>query len=301
MENNNIDLTKTEKIKFAYILYKENTKYDKASKSLGVSRRTYANWVKSFKMIGIRKTIKDFGKWKNGSIPANKISNITVSIIKELRKIDGYGRWKTQLILKRDYGIDISERSISNIIKVRGFAPHKLKYPTKKDKYEHIVPFYPGDLVEADPMYIGDLFICNFCDWITRMRYSTVMTALYQENAMRAIKEASVYFPFKIKRLQWDNGGEAQSDTEKFVKELFGTSLNHTPPHSPKYNGLVERLNRTIRDEEVGYGNFSKKKLESILKEGIYKYNNYRPHYSLKGKTPSEIWNVYCYSLNNTK
>ena len=28
----------------------------------------------------------------------------------------------------------------------------------------------------------------------------------------------------------------------------------------------------------------------SILKEGIYKYNNYRPHYALKGKTPSEIW-----------
>ena len=138
MENSNIDLTKTEKIKFAYILYKENTKYDNASKTLGISRRTYANWVKSFKMLGLRKTIRDFGKWKNGNIPANKISNITVLIIKELRKEGGYGRWKTHLILKRDYGIDISESSITRIIKLRGIAPNKLKYPTKKDNYERI-------------------------------------------------------------------------------------------------------------------------------------------------------------------
>ena len=298
MRNSNIELTKTEKIKFAYRLFKEETSYDNASKILRVSRKTYANWVKSFKMIGLKKTIKDMGRWKNGGMPANKISNTTVSIIKEIRKIDGYGRWKTKIILKRDYDIDISESSITRIIKIKGLSRVTKPYPVKKDSYEHIVPFIPGDLVEADPMYIGNLFICNFCDWITRMRYSTVMTTLDQENAIRAIKEASEYFPFKINRLQWDNGSEAQSETEKFVKELFGTNLNHTPPHSPKYNGLVERLNRTLRDEEVGYGNFSKKKLEGILKEGIYKYNNYRPHYALKGKTPSEIWNAYYYNLN---
>ncbi len=282
MENSNIDLTKTEKIKFAYRLYKEETSYDKASKILRVSRKTYANWVKSFKMVGLKKTIKDMGRWKNGGIPANKLPSSVSRLVQELRETDRYGRWKTKIILKRDYDIDISESSITRIIKIKGLSKITRPYPVKKDSYEHIVPFYPGDLVEADPMYVGNIFVCNFCDWITRMRYSTVITGLTQEEAMRAIKEASEYFPFKINRLQWDNGSEAQSDTEKFVKELFGTTLNHTPPHSPKYNGLVERLNRTLRDEEVGYGNFSQKKLEGILKEGIYKYNNYRPHYALK-------------------
>lgn len=222
-------------------------------------------------MVGLRKTIKDMG------------------------------RWKTKIILKRDYDIDISESSITRIIKMKRLSKITRPYPVKKDSYEKIVPFCPGDLVEADPMYIGNLFICNFCDWITRMRYSTVMKSLTQEEAIRCIQEASEYFPFKIQRLQWDNGSEAQSETEKFVKELFGITLNHTPPHSPKYNGLVERLNRTLRDEEVGYGNFSKKKLEGILKEGIYKYNNYRPHYALKRKPPSEIWNAYYNSLNDSK
>ncbi|MHB8362156.1 MAG: integrase core domain-containing protein [Patescibacteria group bacterium] len=300
MEDSNIELTKTERIKFAYKLYKENVKYDDASTIIGVSRRTYADWVKSFRMVGIRRTIKDMGKWRNGGIPANKIPPSVSRLVQELRKTDRYGRWKTQIILERDYGIKISERSISNIIKIKGLSRITRPYPIKKDSYEHIVPFYPGDLVEADPMYVGNLFVCNFCDWITRMRYSTVMTNLDQENGMRSIKEAEEYFPFKINRLQWDNGAEAQSETEEFVKDLFGTSLNHTPPHSPKYNGLVERLNRTVRDEEVGYGNFSKKKLESILKDGMEKYNNYRPHHSLNGKTPSEVWNAYYYNLNKT-
>ena len=45
MGNSNINLTKTENIKFAYRLYRENTNYDKASKILRVSRRTYSRWV----------------------------------------------------------------------------------------------------------------------------------------------------------------------------------------------------------------------------------------------------------------
>ena len=39
MGNSNINLTKTENIKFAYRLYRENTNYDKASKILRVSKK----------------------------------------------------------------------------------------------------------------------------------------------------------------------------------------------------------------------------------------------------------------------
>ncbi len=77
MRNSNIELTKTEKIKFAYRLFKEETSYDNASKILRVSRRTYANWVKSFKMIGLKRAIKEASEyfpfeinrlqWDNGS------------------------------------------------------------------------------------------------------------------------------------------------------------------------------------------------------------------------------------------
>ena len=53
---------------------------------------TYARWVKSFNMIDLKKTIKDMG------------------------------RWKTKIILKRYYDIDISESSIMRIIKIKGLS-----------------------------------------------------------------------------------------------------------------------------------------------------------------------------------
>ncbi len=102
MRNSNIHLTKTEKIKFAYRLFKENTKYDDAYRILKISRRTYADWVKSFKMVGLKKTIKDIGKWKNGGVPSNKLSPSVSRLVQELRETDRYGRWKTKIILKRD-------------------------------------------------------------------------------------------------------------------------------------------------------------------------------------------------------
>lgn len=89
-------------------------------------------------------------------------------------------------------------------------------------------------------MYIGNLLICNLCDWITQIRYFAVMTTLGPD---RSIKEASEYFLFKIQRLQRDNGSKAQSDVEKFVKELFETTLNHTPLHSSN----IEWTNRKIK------------------------------------------------------
>ena len=112
------------------------------------------------------------------------------------------------------------------------------------------------------------------------------------DEAKRCIALAIAYFPFKIQRLQWDNGSESQKETEAFVLEVIGNPLNHTPPHTPKRNGLVERLNKTTRDEEVGYRQFKKEErkiLAEILQDGVWKYNFYRPHLSFNLHTPMEI------------
>ena len=64
-------------------------------------------------MIGLKKTIKDMDTWKNGGMPANKLSPSVSRLVQELRETHRYGRWKTKIILKRDYHIDISESSIN--------------------------------------------------------------------------------------------------------------------------------------------------------------------------------------------
>ena len=96
--------------------------------------------------------------------------------------------------------------------------------------------------------------------------------------------------PFNIKSIQVDGGFEFRKYFEEACKEL-NIPLFVLPPYSPKYNGRIERSNRTIREEF--YNN--KKLLENCitradyndkLKEYIDKYNNYRPHQALDFKTP---------------
>ena len=100
--------------------------------------------------------------------------------------------------------------------------------------------------------------------------------------------------PFNIKSIQVDGGSEFRKYFEEACKEL-NIPLFVLPPYSPKYNGRIERSNRTIREEF--YNN--KKLLENCitradyndkLKEYIDKYNNYRPHQALDFKTPMEYY-----------
>jgi len=53
--------------------------------------------------------------------------------------------------------------------------------------------------------------------------------------------------PFKIKSIQVDGGSEFMAEFEDACQEL-NIPLIVLPPASPKYNGGVERANRTFRE-----------------------------------------------------
>jgi transposase InsO family protein len=63
------------------------------------------------------------------------------------------------------------------------------------------------------------------------------------------------------------------------------------PPHSPKLNGTVERMNRTFREEWwEGYdGEVDVVSMQGAGREGEGVYNDIRPHQSLGMRTPVEF------------
>ena len=67
--------------------------------------------------------------------------------------------------------------------------------------------------------------------------------------------------------------------------------IKYLPPATPKYNGGVERANKILREEfyanpELLADSLGEMRFE--LQKAIKKYNEYRPHSSLHGLTPSE-------------
>ncbi len=94
--------------------------------------------------------------------------------------------------------------------------------------------------------------------------------------------------PFRIKRIQTDNGSEFDHLFRDYAKE-HNIIHFHNYPKCPRMNAYIERFNRTIQEEFINYhketlpydlDDFNRKLIEWLLW-----YNTERPHWTL-GQTP---------------
>ncbi len=108
--------------------------------------------------------------------------------------------------------------------------------------------------------------------------------------AKEFLAEVRARFPFEIKAIQIDGGSEfmAQFEAECQAAEI---PLWVLPPHSPKLNGHVERMNRTFREEwwECYDGETDLLTMQGAGRAAEAVYNEVRPHQALGMRTPVEF------------
>ena len=90
-------------------------------------------------------------------------------------------------------------------------------------------------------------------------------------------------------RIQVDGGSEFMGEFERACMQL-GIELLVLPARRPQWNGLVERINRTVRTECWNHyrGEWNCRDMNERMDEYIRFYNDERPHHSLGMKTPAE-------------
>ena len=96
--------------------------------------------------------------------------------------------------------------------------------------------------------------------------------------------------PFGIKAIQIDGGSAFMAEFEAEC-QAQAIPLWVLPPHSPKLNGHVERMNRTFREEwwECYDGETDVLMMQGAGREGETVYNAIRPHQALGMRTPVEF------------
>ena len=159
-----------------------------------------------------------------------------------------------------------------------------------------------GDLIQIDHMIIRknnlNIRLFNAIDPITRITVSKAYSSANSKNAKDfLINKVLKLFPFKVNSIQVDGGSEFMKHFEEGCKEN-NIPLYVLPPRSPKYNGRIERFNKTIRDEELSnkdlFNNINTMgDFNLLINDYVYKYNNYRPHSALDNLTPMEYFNKY--------
>jgi transposase len=297
-----------------------------------MSRRTYYRLKKELKIKdwkGIERKSKRPKNIRQSKIP----EEIIKEILRIRLENTTYGEKKITKILERDNNITIGKNTVGRILKKldqiglihlkgsklkkklkpneinntkgRDFSKtHSQKWNYEKHnifntKQNNIAKIKLGELIQIDhiKLYKNNQRFVEFsaiCP-ITRLMISYCYSSANSKNAKDfLINKLIKQLPFKLISIQVDGGSEFRKHFEDACKEL-NILLYVLPPYSPKYNGRIERSNRTIKEEF-----YNIKKLINYcncvgefnieLEKAVYKYNNYRPHEKLDLLTPKEYY-----------
>lgn len=170
------------------------------------------------------------------------------------------------------------------------FGPHK-----RWKRYEKPEP---GHRVQIDVKFIAPLrgsrrkyYQFTAIDDCTRLRVLRIYDRLNQKTAVQFLDYVLAKLPFRVERIQTDNGAEFQS---AFHYHVLDRGIGHVyiRPATPRLNGKVERSHRI--DAEEFYRMLDGVVIDDAgvfnerLREWEAFYNFNRPHGGLGGQTPYE-------------
>jgi transposase InsO family protein len=218
---------------------------------------------------------------------------------------------KAKLVVKlREQGFKVSEATIGRIIAhlvARGAvepvptlrkAAKTRKWSAKRRFAErlprHLKADAPGQIVQLDTVYVTlapGKHIKHFTGYDPVAKW-TVAKAFERATATSAalfLDKLQADMPFPVKGLQVDGGSEFMAEFEQACAAR-NIKLYVLPPRSPEINGAVERCNGAWRYEFYAVYDLPTRldDLNPLVDAFQHRYNTWRPHGALGGKTPAQ-------------
>jgi transposase InsO family protein len=192
--------------------------------------------------------------------------------------------------------VSVSLSSVRRILWCSGVARGR-KNRVRSDNPRRPQVTAPGELVQTDTIHHVDpkssrrLYYYTVIDLFTRMTYVILVPKLSQGLAAQAVLEAQKQWGFPIAMVQADNGPEYG---RYFEQQMMHASIQtrHSRLHRPNDNAHIERFNRTIQTECIGY--FWQKSVplsrqQATLTAYLEHYNFKRVHLGIQLQTPASM------------
>lgn len=233
-----------------------------------------------------------------------------IKLVIDLRKkYPSFGRKKIQVLLRKR-GVIIGQTRIQKIINQNSLKRKSIKRKPHRRNRQHMftVPKeykqIVGGLVYVDVKHIrlADLrkaYQFTAIDHASRKLIAKVYGRVSSRSGSQFFKHIRRELGVdKICYVGSDNGSEFLGLFEKMLSEQKVTHVFSTPA-SPKQNGYVERVIRSVIEDFYLYEGteLSINKQQKALDRYIYIYNNIRPHESLSMDTPTERYVKLIHSL----
>ena len=247
-------------------------------------------------VLGFRR--QTYYRRKQGHRPEEKDREIADLLHRVTKRFLAWGFWMVFHYLRRQ-GYPWNHKRVYRIWKAEGL---NLRLPPKRPKIRRVYQdlLAPGRINEGWAMdFVSDwvvgpgqekVRIINVMDEYSRKAlwteaYSSISAKTLIEVLNKVIECRGV--PAYIR---CDNGPEFISDRLKAWAKNKKIELKYIQPGKPSQNGLIERLNGTLRTECLNLEWFhSIPKLNEKIQEWSVVYNTIRPHSSIDYLTPDEL------------
>lgn len=276
-----------------------------ACSRLGVPRRTYYYWHKRW--LAGNKTLKSLcDQSRVPHSPAKEISPDVAGLVVGLRLELMYGEDKLVEVLKRDYGISISNHGVHNILQ-RTELMEKRKKRARRQYRLSDYPYYPGEVMQLDVKHWKRSgYQYDIIDCCTRIKFKYIFEDFNVNTTVKFLEMATKFYEpaFKFVTVQMDNGpeftnGNRHKSNQKIESRMslpdkwliaHGIAFEHIPPYSPHLNGRIERSHGVDkwRYKRMTTNSHKLSELREFCIEDCLDYNTYRPHDMLNKMTPLE-------------
>lgn len=246
------------------------------------------------RVLGLRR--QTYQERKGGKRPEEKDQDLQDLLRRTTQRFIAWGFWMIFHFLRNEYGLKDNHKRVYRLWKAEGLHLRvPARRPRMRREYQELLS--PKEINRGWAMdFVSDwvlgpekesVRIINIMDecsrralW-TQAHYSIsarkLITVLDQVVAWRGIPEY----------IRCDNGPEFIAHSLAAWAERNGVELRHIQPGKPSQNGLIERLNKTLRLECLNLTWFTS--LESFnekLQDWSVTYNELRPHQNLSYKSP---------------
>lgn len=193
---------------------------------------------------------------------------------------------------------------VLNEAQIRLLERHSPEFCTR-----HVESSAPGELLNQDTFYWGTIkgvgkvyvqvVIDTFCSLAFAKCYSSKMPVTACDLLYERVLPFYDALGVPVKTILTDNGrefcGKPESHPYELLLALEDIEHRNTKVRSPRTNGFVERMNRTLLDEHFRVKGREKwytaiEEIQADLDEFLLFYNTKRTHqgYRLQGRTPAQ-------------
>jgi transposase InsO family protein len=248
-----------------------------------VPHATFARWWAEWRRSG-KYALVDRSRRPHRS--PNALPGTIVDGVRQFHRELGVGvrRLHAQLVRRR---INCSLSSVYRILRRAGALVLRPRKP--KQIWIRYAKAHPGERAQMDLKYLPrGLFQLTLIDDCSRYLAARVIPKRTTAAVCAALPGMLEQLPFPLRCIQTDNGSEFGQTLTQLLSRL-GIRHVRIRPRTPRLNGKVERVHRTMQEEFWdAVEDSSPGRWGRWLSDYVRLYNRRRIHSALGYKTPSE-------------